>query len=420
LIASLLVATGVSAIAAPQAGQIAVSAGSSSFKGELAKALSSLCPGQFVEFTDGSPNVSTYFCAASGSFANAAAPKPAEYIAASPVSFSGTAYPELRLNVNGGSLTAVCQLAGWPSGTSCPAPLRYWDPASAGMALPPAGANIVGGIMDIEQSGYLDTVRAGIANPPQLATVGLAQTFGVAVSGDLYGAMFNDQFGTTVSLSCSISDTRKPECVPLIGKAQMAAIMSANSSNEAYAKGANFLSPSLPNPSPMTYARRVDTSGTQAVAQQYFLGNVCNNSPVAVVAADTSANAITVTALPSGSDVRYVLNASGYAIGVMPGTNNQSGQSWKWIRVAGIAMADSAEPADTNVIASNTVSARNGTYDFWYIGRIAQPAKTGQTATFWTKVKAALLGLTTGRSAGIFPVSETKYYKFNSCTPVSQ
>jgi len=405
------------AFAASPAAQIAISSGASASKGNMKLALASLCSGQFVEFTDGTSNVSTYFCGATGSFANASAPTAAEYAAAAAVKFTGTAYSELRLNVNGGSFTAACLLAGWPTGTACPAADLYWDPAAAAMAANPAGSVVVGGLMDVEPTGFLSTVRTGVATPTTVSA-NFAQAFGVAVSNDLYTAMFNDQLGTKVAAGCAVTDTKKVECVPVIGKAQVVAIMSGVSTNDAYTKGAAFLAPSLTAGTPLTYARRVDTSGTQAAAQQYFLGNVCNSAPVPVVGAGASAGAITVTALPTTGGVRTALNAAGHAIGVMSAENNQSGQSWKWVRVGGMNVAESAAPAESGVTFTNTATAKDGSYDFWFVSRVARP--TGNPTTFWNKVIGGFAAVPAANTKGLFATSETAYSKSNSCNPVNQ
>lgn len=424
IVAAVALLAAGSAFAASPAAQIAISSGASASKGNLKLALASLCaaPNQFVEFASGS-NISTYFCAASGSFANVSAPTAGEYAAATAVKFTGTAYSELRLNVAGGSFTAVCLLAGWPAGTKCPAPDTYLEPSNGTLTSAPVGSAIVGGLMDVEPNGFLSTTRSGIANPASNVTAGFAQTFGVAVSNDLYTAMFNDQLASgKVAAGCALGNYNKPECVPVIGKAQMAAIMSANSSNNAYSKGAQFLAPSqFAVPTPLTYERRVDTSGTQASAQQYFLGNVCNSAPVSVVSEDAGTQGqITVVSESTTGSLRAALNGTGYKIGVMSGENNQTGQNWKWLRVGGMNMAESALPADSAVTVTNTATAKDGSYDFWFVSRIVQPAASGAPATFWSKVKSGFAAVPTGNTKGLFAVSETAFGKSSSCNPVSQ
>lgn len=419
--AAALLALSASAFAATPAAQIAISSGASASKGNLKVALASLCTtagGTLAEYASGS-NISTYVCA-SGSFS--ATPTAAEYNASSPVNFSGTAFAEVRLNVAGGSFTAACLLAGWPTGTQCPAADTYRDPATLTDVLAPAGAVVVGGLMDLEPTGFLSTVRSGIATPATM-DAGFAQAFGVAVSDALYTKMFDDQKASgKLHSSCVVTDTAMPACVPVIGKAQMAAIMNNSLSNEAAQQGARFLAPSqFAAATAMTYARRVNTSGTQAVAQEYFLGNVC--SPVSYTVANGSSvkNRITVQNLSGTGNVRTTLNTAGiYAIGVMSLENNQTGQTWKWLRVGGMHGADNAAPGTSGV--TNTVTAKDGTYDMVYNSRIAVPATTGDAATFWTKVKTGFTGSAFASTVGLYGASESKFTRgtSNSCLPFGQ
>jgi hypothetical protein len=421
LIAVAALSAGTAMAATPVA-RIGISSGASASKGNLKLALTNRCSGQLAEFVNGS-NVSTYVCAPAGSFANANAPTVAEYNAAGATNFTGTAIAELRLNVAGGSFTAVCSLAGWPTGTACPAADLYYDPSVGAMAAVPAGSVNVGGLMDVEPNAFLASVRAGITLPAGTVTASASfgQTFGVAVSPALYNAMFADQQAAGLipaSPTCDVTLTNVPACVPAIGKAQMATIMANNGSNAFYTNGANFLAPSLAAGTPITYARRVDTSGTQASAQQYFLGNVCNTAGgIEVVGAGQTIGPVTVSALASTGDVRTLLNsASAYVIGVMSGENNQA-QNWRWVRVGGMQMAERAAPGTAG--QSNTYTALSGQYDMWFLSRIVRPNNT-TAANFWSSVVTGLGSVPAGNTPGLFRTSETAFSKgtLNSCQVV--
>jgi hypothetical protein len=257
-----------------------------------------------------------------------------------------------------------------------------------------------------------------------VVSAAFAQTFGVAASADLWNAMQADQIAAGKLPSGCAGNTADAQCTPVIGNAQMASIMAANPGNDAYSKGANFLAPSLPVGTNLKYLRRVDTSGTQAVAQQYFLGNVCSPaSNITVVEEGASAGtaitpALTVYGLGSTGNVRTLLTAASpnYAIGVMSGENNQS-ESWRWLRVGGMNMADRAAPGTAGTL--NTVSAIDGRYDFWFLSRIAQPASTGVPAAFWASVRTGFGAVPAGTTPGLFSVNETKFTKgsSNSCQP---
>jgi len=419
LIAALASLGVASAFAAPAPGQIAISSGASASKNNLKIVLNKLCndnAGVLTEFTDGSSNISTYTCATAGVVGTS-------YGTSTPVNFKNTGFAELRLNVNGGSFTAICLLNGFPAGTSCPVADLYVSPSTAGgglvgtTAAPPAGSVIVGGLMDVEPGAFPFSVRQGLAGPAALTDAGFAQAFGVAVSNDLYTAMFNDQKAAgKLPSTCAVTDTAKPECVPVVGKAQMATIMFNNDFNAAYSNGANFLAPSIAAGTNLNYLRRVDTSGTQASAQNYFLGIVCGSAPLPVVGQGDGSlgnhGAITVFGLPTTGGVRTALNAAGYSIGIMSGENNQASQSWKWLRVGGMQMAENAQP---DLVTTNTATALDGRYDYWFQSKVAQSGFAG-VSTFWTQVVGGFAAVPAGNTKGLFASGETLYTKSgNAC-----
>jgi hypothetical protein len=427
------------AFAAPAASQIAISSGASASKNNLKLALINRCSGQLGEYTNGTTNVSTYVCSTAGTFANADAPTAAEYATAGAgaVNFAGTVFSELRLNVTNGSFTAICLLAGWPVGTKCPTADQYKDPADAAvpatLKAAPANSVAIGGLLDLEPTGFTSDVRLNIPlTGITVASAQFGQAFGVAVSADLYNAMHADQLTTgAVAAGCTTADTARPECVPVIGKAQMAAIMSSNSTNAAYSRGANFLAPSLPNPTTLRYARRVDTSGTQAVAQQYFLGNVCNPTGTSTVVAEGASfaaggtavgTAMVVYGTGSTGNARDVLKIASpnYAIGVLSMENAQN-ESWKWVRVGGVNAFTNAQP---NLSGANTASTLDGRYDFWFLSRFARPtAGTNGTnaGAFWSGVVTGLGTVAAGNTKGLFRTNETQFTKgtLSSCAVVT-
>ncbi len=416
-----------SALAAPAATRIAISSGASASKGNLLLALQNRCVGTVTEFV-GNGNVSTYVCAPGALTSGPAGTYATNVNTTDFTNFTGTAFAELRLNVAGGSFTSVCLLqpGGWPATgtTACPAADLYVNPAATTLSVleavtpnPTTGPVAIGGLSDVEPTAFLGSVR-GTLTIPGTQPMSFGQTFGVAVSNDLYNAMFTDQ-ALLLGAGCSVTDTKKPECVPTIGKAQMASIMSGNTGSGAYTRGANFLAPSVVSGTTLTYARRVDTSGTQAAAQQYFLGNVCNVAPIGVVPENGSAGAIVVQAQGSTGGVRTQLGLAGFSIGVMSGENNQTGQTWKWVRVGGMNMAESAAPAEVGVAFTNTATALSGQYDYWYQSRAVRP--TGAAATFWTSINTGFGAVAVNTTRGLFRTNETAFTRggTNSCTPVT-
>ena len=156
--------------------------------------------------------------------------------------------------------------------------------------------------------------------------------------------------------------------------------------------GAQFLGGAAVTGVELGYARRVDTSGTQAAAQNYFLGNVCSNVQVAVVGQGTATGVVPgallrIYGLGSTGNVRTVLNdATKLSIGVMSGENNQTGQSWKWVKVQGAPLGEDATPATAGI--TNRVPVINGSYDFYYEAVYASGGTTGDN--FWSEVKTKI------------------------------
>jgi len=408
MIAVAALTVGASAFAAPQAARVAISSGASATKGNLKTSLTALCAsagGTLTEFTSGS-NISTYVCA-DATVTGGAAGTYVSKVSTSFKNFSGTSFAELRLNVAGGSFTAVCALNSWPAGTACAdvnaggAPDKYYDPATQTNVLPAAGQVVVGGLMDVAPDTWPAGVTAGLTLPAADNT-GVAQSFGVAVSDTLYTAMFNAQksganatIAKPIPSTCGVADTAKLECVPTISKGQMATIMANNEFNAAYSNGAGFLAGDALNGVELEYNRRANTSGTQAAAQAYFLGLPCTGGTALTivdapaVGSNNVVGAIKVFAHAGTGDVRTRLNTAGvYGIGIISGENNQTdaGTSWKWLRLQGAPIGENAKPT-TGV--TNRASVINGSYDFYFESKVATGSAAG-AAGFWGAVTGSL------------------------------
>jgi len=395
-------AIGASAFAAPNGSRIAVSSGASATLGNLmtnttpVSALRSLCTSAGgVATLFGAGNFRTMVCANTVLTAGTYVNKPnGDFI-----NFNGTSFAELRLNVDPGSFGAILVLN--------PNTLTWIDPGTgANTATLPSGAVIVGGLLDLAPNGFtLATIGFNVVFPA--SPVGIAQTFGVGVSGALYTKMFNAQQASGLipaSPTCTVT-TGTPVCTPSIGKAQMATIMADNQNNAAYANGVGFLTGVTgDNGLQLRYARRVDTSGTQAAAQNYFLGLPCSQEVLSIVPEPTTIavtpetlrndviGAIRVLAAPGTGNVRDELNKTlvqftepNYAIGVLSGENNPTA-FWKWIRVNGAAMSENATPGTAGI--TNTATQKNGTYDFYYESVYVGGSVAGND--FWATVSGAL------------------------------
>lgn len=461
-LAVLAAVAGTAAVAAPNGSRIAITAGASAtasnfFLDTASSTLKSLCGGTYSVL--GSGNFRSAICA-TGAITDATYNGTPN---ANFTNFTGLPYAEVRINTEG-SFSAVLLLNSTANGGSGAQP-AVWDPvAAASSTTYPAGSVVVGGLLDLDPALGFPSTTIGTNALFPVTPVGMAQVFGVAVSDKLYTAMFNQQQAAGLippAPTCTVASTAVSYCVPSIAIAQMATLMADNPFNAAYANGVPFLVPGfvdvaptpatpsgwvgavtpgtcqtisgnrvcIPNPQTTTelrYARRVDNSGTQAAAQNYFLGLPCSKQVLSIVAEPTSdsfeepgglkdalVTKIRVTANPGTGEVRTELNRStvtqagpdgiiiedqgtpadesadnvlinNYAIGVVSMENVQTGQSWKWLRVEGAAGADNASPASL----TNRAAAEAGRYNF-----VFESVSMGGTAagnTFWGVINATL------------------------------
>lgn len=390
-LASLLVATAASA--APAGSRIAITAGASASYNNMSTALQTLCTSAGGTPTVlGSGNFRSIVCANSAVTEGAAGTYVSKADSAF-VNFAGTNFAEVRINTEG-SFSAVVILN--PALNTAP---QVRNPAAAANSNTyPAGSVIVGGLLDLEPSGFPENVIG--ANQLFPATpVGVGQVFGLAVSDLLYGKLFAAQKAAgLLPASCVVTDIALPYCVPSVSSAQMASVMVDNEFNAAYSKGVGFLTGNAADDGlELRYARRVDNSGTQAAAQNYFLGLPCSKAPATVVPEPTTDDeagglkdalkgAIRVMAAPGTGDVRNELIKSAYVIGVVSGENTQS-QTWKWVRLNGAAMGEDASPTGN----TNTANAKAGQYNFVYESVYMGGSDAGNA--FWATVAAELNAL---------------------------
>jgi hypothetical protein len=392
-LASLLVTTAASA--APAGSRIAITAGASASYNNMATALVAMCgTAGGTATTLGSGNFRSIVCANSTVTEGAAGTYVSKADSAF-VNFAGTNFAEVRINTEG-SFSAVVILN--PALNTAP---QVRNPAAAANSnVYPAGSVIVGGLLDLEPSGFPEaTVGANTLYPA--TAVGVAQVFGVAVSDLLYNKLFTAQKAADLlPSSCAVTDIAMSYCVPSVSQAQMASIMVDNEFNAAYSKGVGFLT-GVPADDglELRYARRVDNSGTQAVAQNYFLGLPCSKNVLGVIAEpstddevvasgtnlkDSLKGAIRVMAAPGTGDVRNeLIKADKYVIGVVSGENVQS-QTWKWVRVNGAAMGEDASPTGNQ----NRDNAMAGLYNFVYESVYMGGSAEGDA--FWATVATEL------------------------------
>ncbi len=387
------------ASAAPNANRIALSAGASAIQGNITLAVRSLCTAAGgVPTTFASGNFTTVVCATAATGALTAG----TYVSTANAgfqNFQGLPFAEIRFNVSNGSFGSVQIL----NGTA----FTFRDPGTGTNIAPPAGAVVIGGVSDVETNRFPSSV-VGTNTLFTNVKLGAAQTFGVAVSNALYTKMFDAQKAAgLLPASCTVNDTALSYCIPNIAKAQFATIMANNEFNAAYSNGVGFLTGVAgDNGLELRYARRVDTSGTQSAAQNYFLGLPCSLSPASVVPEPTGNDevfvppftgaldlkdaligAIRVLAAGGTGDVRNELNVVGnFTIGVMSGENNQSGTNWRWLRVDGAPIGENAVPGTAGNTNTNTM--QNGSYSFFY--ELTYTANNATNLGYWATISNAV------------------------------
>jgi hypothetical protein len=405
-------AASTSFAAAPTAAEIGYVAGASAIQGNLQQALNAICAsgssGRTVSklraASASNDNFASYVCATG-------AVTLANYATATYGNFGpGIPFKEIRINVDQGSFSAIQQVNG--------VSLAYFNPATGSNFTPaPASINRLGGALDVEPTAFPVETIGTLSIPAGVEALGVGQAFGVAASQKLYNDMFAFQKaatgGATVSKpipsTCLVTDTSRLECIPTISRGQMATIMADEAGNSANNKGAEFLVGAAGAGQELGYARRVDTSGTQAAAQNYFLGNVCSATAIPVVAqgngaiGDVPGALLRIYGLGSTGNVRTLLNDNTkYSVGVVSGENNQTGQNWKWLRVQGAALGENATPASAGI--TNATSVVNGGYDFYFEATYAPFGTAG--AAFWSAVKTAIGGLNPPLGVGLIETAQ--------------
>ncbi len=401
LAAAALCAT-AAATAAPDANRIALSAGASAIQGNITLAVRNLCTSAGgVPTTFASGNFTTVVCATAATGALTSGT-----YASTPNSgfqnLAGLPFAEVRFNVSNGSFGSVQILNGTV--------FTFRDPATNTNIAAPAGAVIIGGVSDVETNRFPGTT-IGSNTLFTNVKLGAAQTFGVAVSNVLYTKMFDAQKAAgLIPASCLVGDTGLSYCIPSISKAQFATIMANNEFNQAYSRGVGFLTGDAADDGiELRYARRVDTSGTQAAAQNYFLGLPCSLNGLSIVPEPTGNDeafvppftgaldlkdqligAIRVLAAGGTGDVRNELNVTtNFTIGVLSGENNGSGAAWRWLRLDGAPIGENAIPGTAGNTNSNTL--KNGSYSFFY--ELTYTANNSTNLGYWNTISNAVKAL---------------------------
>lgn len=314
---------------------------------------------------------------------------------------------ELRVNVAGGSESAITNAAAYASSTntsflvptgSCAALGAGTEALSfltAGQMLN-CGTTLAdssksdGGFLDEEGPIFNTNYDAGDFSP-----AGFSQVFGIAVNLTLYNDLQAYQKtvagGSMVPASCAAGDTT-PACQPSLSRAQVTSLINAATTNAAktgglaYLVGAGSQTAGLTNK--ITYCKRPQSSGTQQGAQLYFLnydalGALAGKESV-VGTVSLSKYASVENA--SSSNVKNCLNANaltdGYKFGSLSMENNPIGGSdtYRFVRLNEVSASEGV------ALASQTATAIAGRYD--YVFELSAYCPAGTCAPVIDGIKA--------------------------------
>ncbi|TAK82224.1 MAG: hypothetical protein EPO12_07075 [Aquabacterium sp.] len=316
-----------------------------------------------------------------------------------------------------------------------------------------------GGFLDVEPAMFTaigNTIAVPVAS--QLQATKYLQTFGIAVSSQLYNALQAYQVakgqlsaacatasangvdgnGNPITLYTATGDTT-PACQPSISRAQVAAYLST-ANNLAKKAGVNFLFGStaaavandLPStaqisPSPaagtkIAYVRRNNSSGTYVGSIEYFLNNPIGGTTtvggsLAATGSNTTGTTTNVSLLAAytatgSGDVVSVLNDpvtkptaaplnTAYAFAPLSAENNPIGTSdaYRFVKLNNNYIADGVAGA------GQTAEAQAGRYDYVY-----ELVKYGASTATLGALNAIENALAAGQSSpGLFLTTESSF-----------
>lgn len=287
-----------------------------------------------------------------------------------------TSFSQVRMNVAGGSASAVTATTG--AATTFLAPVEGSCTAITGtealasftlFKCPAAQLND----NHLSDGGYLD-VEGPIFNSAYAAEdfslAGFSQAFGVAVNSTLYNALQTAQFGAGASCVTNTATKYTAACQPNITKAKVTSLISGDTATDAKTKGGQFLVGGT-DTTKITYCMRPQTSGTQQAAQSYFLNYAAtgsNGGKEPVIGQNINLGTKYSSLLNSGSsNVKDCLNdvtgGTGYKVGILSAENNplNGTDNFRFVKLNGVAVAQGVDLND-----SNTATAITGDYDFVY------------------------------------------------------
>ena len=179
-----------------------------------------------------------------------------------------------------GPVISQTTLTGWADVNNCDNVANNCPIDSATARVPHAG------LTDVDTNVWVGMSNTGALSVPVPAPTGTVrnggfagQGFGVMVSEELYKAMQKAQkTDGRLPSTCVTGDFVPGQCQPSISKEEYTAVVesTAFNYNTSAISGAN--NPLTGDMNPVNLCRRVETSGTQASSNVYFLNNSCGNA----------------------------------------------------------------------------------------------------------------------------------------------
>ncbi|MDI1257890.1 hypothetical protein [Aquabacterium sp.] len=311
---------------------------------------------------------------------------------------------------NGGFLPSTTTGCTGVAGTGALSFLTGTKLKNCAAAAPLTTAKSVGGFMDVEPALFVASSVITGDYTASIVPATFSQVFGVAVSKDLYEALQGAQ-GLTVGIA-----NATPANQPTISKAQLTSLINNIDFNDAKNLGPKFLVPTTTQTN-LSYCRRPNTSGTQAAAEAYFLGNpgltgalvgaLNIHDPVAdgaanVVVDNGTGNFVTFKMNSGSGNVRTCLNTAGFAFGFLSAENNPIGttDTYRFIKLS------QAEFAEGAAGTSQTATAVKGAYDYVFESVLFNPTGSAVLDLINASIKTG-------------PTTPGVFLNINSATPES-
>lgn len=321
---------------------------------------------------------------------------------------TGLTYTDASNSTNNATVNKGCTLTGTAlPGTGATAASNTAN--NTAIVGNPRGPQLpVGGFSDVEAALFPASIGGGnVASFGTEADANIGQAFGVVVSIPLYRAMQANQGVTPAQIA--LDTTFDPALAPSISKAQYTSIITGTYQTDwspivgAAGAGKNII-----------LHRRIQTSGTQASSNAFFLANPCsagtNASLTPSVVGDSTSTFVVVENSGTGnvkSGITTASNASAatnneFAIGVMSVENDWRLETAASVNGYRFIKIDNVHPETGDVTNARSTSV-NGLYGFHMeLKSFVANTASGFGATIIPSISAALAA-PQAASCAVFP-----------------